>query len=227
MRISQQRTLIFDWNSTLLDDISALVDSFNILYAEFGRSPIEVDVYRERYELPIERFYLNHGFDLVDIPLLMSKFSKIFHDNYEPMAFRCPLRDGARSLLEFAHDHEIHTVILSNHLLPPILEHLDRFEIGPYIQKVIAYPSRGEQFKSGSKGEMLRHYMSEHAYDPRLSVIVGDTIEEVHIATEQGLTSVAITGGCASEKRLREANPHHLIHSLSELRPILTERWGL
>lgn len=227
MVTSRQNTLIFDWNSTLLDDIAALVEAFNILYGEFGRSPVAVDVYRERYELPIERFYLNHGFAHDEIPLLMSRFSTIFHDNYEPMAFRCPLRDGARSLLEFAHSNGIHTIILSNHLLPPILEHLDRFEITSYFDNVIAYPSRGEQFRIGSKGEMLRRYMSDHGLAPQSSVIVGDTIEEVHIANEQGLASVAITGGCASEERLRKANPDYLVHSLTELQPILKERWGL
>ena len=55
-------------------------------------------------------------------------------------------------------------------------------------------------------------------------MIVGDSIEEIHIAHEQDLISVAITGGCVSEERLRAGNPDYLIHSLHELKPILQER---
>ena len=55
-------------------------------------------------------------------------------------------------------------------------------------------------------------------------MIVGDSVEEIEIAREQGLISVAITGGCASEDRLRGEKPDYLIHSLHELKPILQER---
>ena len=55
-------------------------------------------------------------------------------------------------------------------------------------------------------------------------MIIGDSVEEIHIAREQGLISVAITGGCVSEKRLRAEKPDYVIHALTELKPIMQER---
>ena len=56
------------------------------------------------------------------------------------------------------------------------------------------------------------------------TMIVGDSVEEIHIARDQGLISVAITGGCVSERRLRAEDPDYVIHTLHELKPIMLER---
>ncbi|MER2519330.1 MAG: HAD family hydrolase [Bdellovibrionales bacterium] len=226
MTLAPQNTLIFDWNSTLLDDAQALCDAFNILFAQCGREPIDLQTYQDRYDMPIERFYGNHGFAAHEIPSLLPKFAEVFHSNYEPLAKSLPLRDGAHDVLSYAKDSGAHTIILSNHLRPPILEHLARFSIADYFSEVIAYPSRAEQFRKESKGQKLLRYLGENWLDPACSVIVGDSPEETVIAREQGIVSVAITGGCVSEARLRAAQPDYLIHSLTELKPILAERWG-
>lgn len=224
---ARQHVLIFDWNSTLLDDAQILCDAFNILFAECGFEPVDLKTYQDRYDMPIERFYMNHGFAEHEIPALLPKFAQVFHDHYEPMAYSRPLREGAEDLLAFAQDAGSHTIILSNHLRPPILEHLERLSIAAYIREVLAYPSRGEQFRKESKGKKLENYLRDNSLDPARAVIVGDSPEEAIIAREQGLASVAITGGCVSEERLRKAGPDYLIHSLTELQPILKERWGL
>lgn len=222
-----QRTLIFDWNSTLLDDAQILCDAFNILITQCGRQAIDLKTYQDRYDMPIERFYMNHGFAEHEIPALLPQFAKVFHSNYEPMAYSRPLREGAEELLAFAQGADIHTIILSNHLRSPILEHLDRLSIAAYIREVIAYPSRDEQFRHENKGTKLHRYLAANSLDPTHAVIIGDSPEEAIIAREQGLASVAITGGCVSEERLRRANPDYLVHSLTELQPILKERWGI
>ncbi len=225
MRSDRQNTLIFDWNSTLLDDMQAMLDACNIIFARFGRDQVDLETYRSRYELPIEKFYQNHGFSAEEIPDLLPLFSEVFHTSYEPRATSLPLRDGARHVLEYAQHASAKTIILSNHLTPRIQEHLDRLEIGKFVADILAFWGRGEQFRTESKGDMLRRYMSAQSLHPECSVIVGDTIEEIEIAREQGLVSVAITGGCVSEARLRAAKPDYLIHSLTELKPILAERW--
>ncbi len=119
----------------------------------------------------------------------------------------------------------LHSYILSNHIVDPIRTQLRRLEIEHFFAEVLAYADRATQFKDMTKGERLRRYrVAQRHRGPQDTMIVGDTVEEIQIAREQGLISVAITGGCASEERLRAENPDYLIHSLHGLKPILQER---
>ncbi|SIK53613.1 Putative phosphatase [Mycobacteroides abscessus subsp. abscessus] len=69
---------------------------------------------------------------------------------------------------------------------------------------------------------MLQRYMREQDISPQHTVIVGDTPEEIRIAQSLGLTSVAMTGGMASESRLRNAGADHVVHDHDELLAVLT-----
>jgi phosphoglycolate phosphatase len=89
---------------------------------------------------------------------------------------------------------------------------------------VLAYGARATQFRGGTKGDKLRHYIKENGLCGGEALIVGDSTEEITIARDQGLVSAAITGGCVSEERLRAEKPDYLIHSLHELKPILEQR---
>ncbi|WP_031085710.1 phosphatase, partial [Streptomyces sp. NRRL WC-3549] len=49
--------LVWDWNGTLLDDITAVVGATNAAFAEAGLPPMTLERYRETYCVPIPRFY--------------------------------------------------------------------------------------------------------------------------------------------------------------------------
>jgi phosphoglycolate phosphatase len=94
-----------------------------------------------------------------------------------------------------------------------------------FFEDVLAYADReDQQTRSMSKGDKLRHFMQQEDIYGHPTIIVGDSVEEIEIAQEQGLISVAITGGCVSEERLRAAHPDYVIHSLHDLKPVLAER---
>jgi phosphoglycolate phosphatase len=218
------KTLVFDWNCTLLDDIHAMHVCTNKLLESEGYQPMHIDAFRANYTVPFEHLYRNMGFTDVQIERLLSLENSAFHDHYEPMAHEANLREGAVDILTHAHANGVQSLILSNHIVDPIRVQLRRLEIEHLFDDVLAYADRHVQFKDMTKGERLRRFMVKHGLTPQQTIIVGDSVEEIQIAHEQDLIGVAITGGCVSEERLREENPHHVIHSLAELKPIMQER---
>ncbi len=221
---AQTKNIVFDWNSTLLDDIDAMLECQNILMARIGRPPITMEFFRTHYEVPFDNLYRNFGLSESEIESAMGFDRHIFHEHYEPMADRADLRSGALEILQTAQKHGVQNFILSNHIVGPIRNQLRRLDIEHHFADVIAYADRASQFQHMTKGQKLQHFMREKNAAPHDAMIVGDTVEEIHIGREQGLISVAITGGCVSEERLRAENPDHVIHSLHELKPILQER---
>ena len=219
-----QRHIVFDWNSTLLDDIEALHSSTNVLLAGEGHKPVSLEFFQDHYEIPFGRLYHNLGLEAPQVQRLLELENSAFHDHYEPRAATAALREGAMEILNHAHTKGVSSFILSNHLVEPIRTQLRRLGIEHFFTEVLAYADRSVQFKDMSKGERLRRFRVEHGMSDHPTIIVGDSVEEIDIAQEQKFISVAITGGCVSEQRLRAAKPDYIIHSLRELPAILTER---
>jgi len=217
-------SIVFDWNCTLLDDFGAMIECMNLIMAEVGHPPITAEFFRTHYDVPFERLYRNFGFKGETLNKVMELDRDFFHRHYEPMAERQNLRPGAKDIFLAADAHGVETIILSNHIVDPIKTQLNRLGIHHHFTEVLAYADLETQFVDMTKGERLRRHRAQDARHHGEALIVGDSIEEIEIAHEQNLISVAITGGCVSETRLRAAKPDYVIHSLHELAPIMRER---
>jgi phosphoglycolate phosphatase len=218
------KNIVFDWNCTLLNDIDALHASTNHLLSLVDAAPVSLEFFQTHYNIPFRQLYNNLGLEPHQIDTLIAANNTHFHDVYENLARQTELRDGAVWVLQQAKAHNIGTYILSNHLVEPIRQQLQRLGIENFFADVLAYADReDQQTRSMSKGDKLRHFMEQEEIHDHPTIIVGDSVEETEIAHEQGLISVAITGGCVSEDRLRAAKPDYVIHSLHELKPIMQE----
>lgn len=216
--------IIFDWNSTLLDDFHIIHECMNHVMQHVGRPPITMEQFRASYEVPFELLYTNLGFEGHEVEKVMNADRHVFHNHYEPRAENAGLRDGASEILQHAKNHGLQTYILSNHIVDPIRTQLRRLSIEHFFTEVLAYATQATQFVDMTKGERLRRYRVEKGIADQPAMIIGDSVEEIEIARAQGIVSVAITGGGALEERLRQEKPDYVIHSLHELKPIMEER---
>jgi len=217
--------LVFDWNCTLLDDIGALHECTNRLLEGVDHPPVSLEFFRSHYDIPFRQLYNNLGLAPEQVQKLIHANNTQFHDLYESLARQTALRDGAVWVLQQAKAHNIAAYILSNHLVDPIREQLQRLGIEAFFTEILAYADRAaQQQRSLTKGEQLQQFMRDKEIRDFDAIIVGDSVEEIEIAREQGLISVAITGGCVSEERLIAAQPDYVIHSLHELKPIMHAR---
>lgn len=214
-------TLVFDWNGTLLDDASALLQTTNSILDRFGHAAIDMNTFREHCDVPLSLLYRSLGMSRDEVAAVDQDGSAIFHDTYEPLASKAELREGARRMLELARQQAASSIIVSNHIVDPLRSQLRRLEIDGYIEDVIAFESRATQYQSMSKGERLRRYMQKNNLDPASTFIIGDMPVEIDIARNLGLTSISITGGFVSEWRLRAARPDYTVKNHYELLPIL------
>jgi phosphoglycolate phosphatase len=217
-------TFVYDWNGTLLDDMDAVIGALNVILRKFNRAEIEHEAFRDLCLYPFPILYRRLGFSEDEIETLGKDGNGIFHYNYELLAANAPLRKGAMGLLELSRKNKVQNLILSNHMVDAIGVQLERLNIKDYFSKVLAFASRESQYKDISKGERLRLYLKDNGINPATALIIGDSEEECEIARDLHLVSIAITGGTVSERRLRAANPDHIIHDFHELLPILQKR---
>lgn len=219
---------VFDWNGTLFDDLPANLDGANNTLALFDVPPVTTEEYQDRFNFPILHFYVNCGIHTDDYLARHEEAAEAFLSVYEREALKCELRDGAIDFLKWLRAQNVHVMILSNHIRPNVENQLRRFGILELFDGISCNEvADAAMISSLNKQERLQDYMSGHNFDLSQSFIIGDSLEEPHIAKQIGLTSINITGGCLSEKRLAAHHPDHLVHDFHETRNILQNLWGL
>lgn len=219
-----KKFIVWDWNGTLLNDTDAVMASNNMILEKIGRAPISAELFRDCFIHPTRDFYAAIGLSEEELTKVMVMERDAFHDAYEELALTMPLHLGATEILDALREHNVASLIVSNHITGEIVRILKQRNIDHHFDEVIAYISRGKQFRDMTKGEKLQEYIKANGLNGTNALIVGDTMEEIEIARALGMISVSITGGVHAEHRLRAKSPDHVIHSLHELKPILQER---
>ena len=212
---------VFDWNGTLLADTVPSWKAGNECLKFYGAKPISLKKHRETFIFPILPFYEIHGVHAEKVLERKEEGNTLFQEAYEALAKSARTRRGARNLLEHLNARDAHCMILSNYRTEKINAHLERLNIAHFFKAVDAHDCDGTTIlQNTTKVTRLKAYMETHGFKPEETVIIGDTMEEPEIARELGLTSIGITDGYISLKRLRDAAPDYTIHRLDEIKTL-------
>ena len=223
-----RKLVVFDWNGTLLSDTIPSWKAGNTCLEFYGRPAITLERYRETFHFPVIHFYKLNGCDVDDVLARKTESNIVFQSAYEKLAARSRTRRGARELLQWLRAQNIDSTILSNYRTSKIEKHLERLGLREFFIHVCANTDDGTAILEGtSKQERLSTFLEKHGYRPQDTVIIGDSDEEPAIGRQLNLTSIGITDGYISEKRLRAAKPNHLIHNLRDIPAILAQKWVL
>ncbi len=212
---------VFDWNGTILADTVPSWKAGNVCLEFYGAKAISLKTHRETFIFPILPFYEMHGVSKETVLERRDEGNEVFQSHYERYAASARTRQGARDLLEHLTAQNTECIILSNYQTDKIHGHLKRLKLDHYFAHVCAHDCGGTTIlQSTTKVLRLKNYMETHGHAPENTVIIGDTMEEPEIARELGITSIGITDGYISRKRLAEATPDHIVHRLDEIKTL-------
>lgn len=224
----KHKLIVFDWNGTILSDTIPSWKAGNISLEFYGGKAITLKRYRDTFTFPVIHYYHLNGINTDTVLARKDEANALFQTAYEDLAKNARTRTGAREILEWIKAQEISCIILSNYRTEKIKEHLKRLKIDHHFHHVSAHDCDGSSIlENTSKTGRLSEFMVKRGYKPEDTVIIGDSMEEPAIARQLGLTSIGITEGYISNKRLIESEPHHIIHNLRDIVPILSQKWGL
>ena len=92
MNILNYQHIIWDWNGTLLDDVSFCVEIINGLLSKRQLPEISREYYRGVFTFPVQKYYEKIGFDFSVEP--WENVSTEFITRYEALRRRCSLMPG-------------------------------------------------------------------------------------------------------------------------------------
>lgn len=211
------KLVVFDWNGTLFADTYAIVYGVDAVFKLLGLKPPSLRQIQNHYDTPVTKTYLGLGAPKELLGKKSKEIAHAFHSTYEPRAKHIRSRAHAKALLKFLRKEKIETIIVSNHIDEPIRKQLRRLKMEKYFSTILANIELSSSLYGRNKLEKVKKHMREKKILGNETIVVGDTLEEIEIGKELNATTVAITHGNCSTKRLKMARPDYVINSLLEV----------
>ena len=189
--------IIWDWNGTLLNDVTACVGVISEILREHDLPEISEAQYRAQFRFPIAEYYKSLGFDFSKTSLAM--LSDKFVTRYKPRAMACSLFDGARELLATLHGSGIPMSILSAANEAELKELTRHHQIDHYFGRLCGL----SDFYAASKIERGRELIAELGIEVDEIILVGDTDHDLEVARALGVDALILADGHQSYERLQ------------------------
>jgi len=205
--------VIWDWNGTLLDDVSCNFAVLNTMLTNRGMSALDsVDAYRRVFGFPVQQYYQRVGFDFSKEPFesLAAEYDALYHD----AAKVAPLFGDARRVLARIHDAGLHQIVLSAQQADRLMGQVWPFGICGLFDEVIGLPD----ILAVSKVEMGVRYMQR--VKPQGALLIGDTLHDKEVADALGADCVLVASGHQDRQTLVESGAT-VVDSLGQVEAIL------
>jgi phosphoglycolate phosphatase len=191
-----KRTIIWDFNGTLLDDMQVCIDCMNIMLKERGLPFLDLKRYRDIFTFPVREYYLSLGFDFMKEPFEVPAHQ--FIDLYRRNLHRAPLQPETVEMLDYFHQHKIQQVVLSAMEQEFLEETLSLKGILAYFKKVSGITNHlGE-----GKLEVARELILWLGQVPEEICLIGDTVHDFEVARGLGIECILVACGHQSHERL-------------------------
>ncbi len=179
--------IIWDWNGTLLDDVSLNLTILNQLRREEGLSPLSLSQYRAAFGFPIRDFYARIGFDFAKTPY--EDLADRYWVLYEQGVKTCPLAaDAAETLAALPCRH----IILSASPLPALRAQVAQYPaLAAHIDRILGT----DNVLGASKTALAQALRDEGLCAPDEMLLVGDTDHDAVTAATLGCRFVAYANG--------------------------------
>ena len=208
------KTIIWDWNGTLADDVYPSFLSVNDILEKRGLSPINMTQYYEYIDTPISRFYA-HIFDLNKVS--MEELTREFNEGYAKYFDR--LHEGVPQLLKKLREQGIPQVILTSGNQTIIENDTARFGIRDYMDQILG----ASDLLATGKIQRGMDWIKSQSIPPEDMVMIGDTLHDLDTAKAMGVDCILCAIGHQSEADLR-ASGAPVVTSFRDLEPLLLDK---
>ena len=208
------KTILWDFNGTVMDDKGASVGAVNAMLARRGLPLIEEEWYPKHLVMPLEQFYSDVGLDMQKerIEVVSEEFQAecrnfprpVFPEVLETLErFR---QKGLRQLLFSSLHHDILT------------RQAEERGITRYFEGIV-----GRQDRSlGGKEKAAEAYFAAHNIKAEEVLVVGDLVTDYDMAHYLGCPCALIEKGHQHRDILSKTEAY-ILHDASELEQLLEE----
>jgi phosphoglycolate phosphatase-like HAD superfamily hydrolase len=190
--------LVWDWNGTLLDDLTLVVSSTNEAFRSVGARSVDPDEHRQQFRRPVAEFYAEILERAVDEEEF-GRLDRIFHEAYRLGLTTTSLAADARTAIKaWPGTQSLLSMWFHSELVPAV----ETYGLAGLFARVDGLRTEvGGDLKSGH----LANHLAELQVAGDQVVLIGDSLDDAAAAASVGAAAVLYTGGFTHPARLRAA----------------------
>ena len=189
--------VIWDWNGTLLDDVTVCLAVMDRMLTRRDLAPIgDVERYREIFTFPVRDYYALAGLDMEAEPFV--ELADEYMTGYRAASGACPLMDGAAETLGELDRMGAVQILASASRQDDLERQVAERGLAGRFSAVLGMSDQ----LGGGKAGLAARYLAENGVDPADVVFVGDSVHDWEQARELGCKCVLIAAGHQSKARL-------------------------
>ena len=188
--------LVWDWNGTLLDDLSLVVNATNEAFAAVGGRSVDSDEHRRVFRRPVAEFYaeiLERAVDEAEF----ERLDRVFHDAYRLGLTTIALAADAKTAIKsWPGTQSLLSMWFHEELVPALETH----GLSGAFTRVDGLRTQvGGDLKAGH----LARHLDELGVPGAQAVLIGDSLDDAMAADSVGAAVVLYAGGFTHPARLR------------------------
>ena len=174
------KTIIWDWNGTLIDDLHICLQSINQMLTARSLPTINDEEYRRVFTFPVKKYYEAIGFDFEKEAWEPAAIQ--FIDLYLAALPSCKLTPFATECLQAFRGKSYSQAIISAMQHDELLKSVTHLKIKPYFDYIGGI---SDHYGAG-KIENARYFFAKTGNLPSQTLLIGDTLHDSEVAHETG-----------------------------------------
>ena len=192
------RQVFWDWNGTLLDDLSYAIGVRNKTFPPFGLPTIfSLEEYFDQFTFPVREYYYRAG-------VTPENFNQVAHawmDEYVRGQDTIPLHGDAVDTLRRLREKGIGQVVLSASQIDILKGQLALYGLENAFDDVLGHGN----IYADSKEMIGIRYMEKTGLKPEECLMIGDTLHDADVAAAMGIRCLLVSRGHQSRQTLETA----------------------
>ncbi len=188
--------LVWDWNGTLLDDLTLVVTSTNEAFSSVGGRSVDSDEHRRVFRRPVAEFYA----EILERAVTEEEFEeldRIFHQAYRMGLTTIPLAaDAEAAIKSWTGTQSLLSMWFHEELIPAV----ESRGLAGVFARIDGRPT---EVDGGLKAGHLARHLAQLGVPGEEAVLIGDSIDDADAAASVGAGCVLYTGGFTDPARLR------------------------
>ena len=190
------KTIIWDWNGTLINDLELSLDAVNVLLKERDLPTLTIDRYRDIFGFPVIDYYRKAGFDFdkeaFEIPA--RQYVKLYGEGESKLEL---FPDVIYTLNHFK-ENKYRQIVLSAMKDDKLKKMIDNAGISHFFDEIYGIKDNYAR----EKVSLGKQVVEELNLNPAECVMIGDTLHDAEVAEQCGFDCILFSGGHVSKQRL-------------------------
>jgi len=208
--------IIFDWDGTLMDSISHIVESL-----QYAMRKVDVEVLSDDTTKNVIGLGMREAIETLFPSHFNEKFVVAYTQHYRDY-FLDPERktnffSGARATLKSLSELNCRLAVATG----KSRRGLDFVLSQTGIKDAFASSRCADECRSKPHADMILEILDELDVKAEKALMIGDTVYDLEMASNAGVDSIGVTYGVHSHAQLEKYAPINMVDNISEILPIL------